>query len=369
MNTRRVLFTASTGSHIRSFHLPYLEQLRRLGWQVDVACGAPAGEITGADRVIELPFEKKMQSPKNFAAAKILRREIKNGDYSLILTHTSLAAFFTRLAVMGLRQRPTLVNMVHGYLFDDETGWLKKRVLTLAERLTRRQTDLLLTMNAWDDAFARKNALGGAVHKIPGIGVDFSGLDTASDANELRLSLGLSANDFVLIYAAEFSDRKNQKMLIEAMPELAERFKLLLPGRGERWEGCKALSKELGVEERVIMPGFVSDMPNWYRVSDAAVSASRSEGLPFNVMEALHLSLPVVASRVKGHTDLIEEGKNGLLYSFGDKRGYLDAVQRLSEDDTLLKSLSAAARDSVSDFGLSRVLPIVMEEYLRAAER
>ena len=120
---KKVLFTASTFSHILNFHLPYLAQFKRLGWQVHVACGgAPAAglpEITGADAVFSLPLQKKMLAAGNFRAARLLRQKIAAEKYALISTHTSLAAFFTRLAMPA--SRPLLLNMVHGYLFDDQT--------------------------------------------------------------------------------------------------------------------------------------------------------------------------------------------------------------------------------------------------------
>ena len=125
--TQRVLFTASTASHIRNFHLPYLRRFRELGWAVDVACAAPTGDIPEADRVIPLPFRKKITAPANFRATAILRRELRRTDYDLIVTHTALASFFTRLALPRSGPRPAVVNMVHGYLFDLQTPGLRDK--------------------------------------------------------------------------------------------------------------------------------------------------------------------------------------------------------------------------------------------------
>lgn len=361
-----VLFTASSGSHIRSFHLPYLEKFQSSGFEVHLACGAPVGDIPNVDKIIFLPFEKNMLSAKNFAAARLLRRELSSRDYSLIITHTSLAAFFTRLALWWRRSRPPLINMVHGYLFDDNTPTLKRHILSLAERICRRQTDLILTMNSWDYDFAVKKRLAHNIGAVPGVGVNFKKLDAAEKVSraEFRAVQGLCDDDFVMIYAAEFSERKNQRMLIEALSKLPPRVKLVLAGRGECLESCKALCAELGLEKRVLMPGFVNNMPQWYSICDLAVSASRSEGLPFNVMEALHFGLPLVASRVKGHSDLIREGENGVLYDYDDIAGFCAAVTSLSVDEERLQKMSAAAKSSVCDYELPRVLPLVMEKYL-----
>ena len=133
----KVLMTASTWGHIRSFHLPYFRAFRDQGWEVHAGCRdlpADPPEITGG---IELPFEKRMTSPENLRAARLLRARVREEGYDLIVTHTSLAAFFTRLAVKGLRDRPRLVNVMHGYLFDDDTPALKRRLLLRHKRLPR----------------------------------------------------------------------------------------------------------------------------------------------------------------------------------------------------------------------------------------
>lgn len=216
-----VLYTASTFSHILNFHLPYLRRFRELGWQVEVACGGPLRDIPYADGAVSLPLEKKMSSPANFQAASQLRAMVIRQQYDLIITHTSLAAFFTRWALRGLKHRPKLINVVHGYLFDDETSGLKRGLLTRAETMTAPQTDLLLTMNAWDTAGPWPTVPAPRVEEIPGMGVDLTRFRTAPDARRtMRDRLGLSEGDVALLYAAEFSGRKSQHTLLEALPGL-----------------------------------------------------------------------------------------------------------------------------------------------------
>lgn len=361
---KRVLFTASTFSHIVNFHLPYLRAFRALGWEVHVACGGSPVPLPEADRVIALPLEKKMTSPANFRAQAQLRQLMRQTRYDLITTHTSLAAFFTRRAAAGVHPRPPVVNVAHGYLFTKDTPPLKRIVLQWAERLTAGQTDLLLTMNRWDDDFARTYHLGREIACIPGIGIDFSALDAPS-SRELRATYGFAPKDFVMVYAAEFSARKNQALLIRSLCRLPERVKLLLPGRGALLESCQALAQSLGVAHRVVFPGQVSPMAPLYRIADAAVTASRSEGLPFNVMEAMYAGLPVIASSVKGHTDLLTDGLTGLLYQC--ETDFCRQIERLLAEPDFAIQLGRAAHEAVRPYALERVLPIVMNHYLAAA--
>jgi len=367
--------TASVWRHIRSFHLPYLARFRQLGWETHVGCAGIPADAPHVDAPIELPFEKRMTSPANLRAMGLMKRRIRAERYDLIITHTTLAAFFTRMALAGAFSRtadcPTrLVNVMHGYLFDDDTPALKRRVLLEAERVTAPRTDLLLVMNRWDEGAARRYRLGARIESIPGMGVDFSALDAAGDADgsRLRQALGIGKDAFVLIYAAEFSNRKCQPVLIRAMTALPENAVLALCGSGATLQACRALAEELGVANRVLFPGQVEDMPAWYRMADACVASSRSEGLPFNLMEALRAGLPVVASATKGHTDLIEDGVNGFLVPWGDDAALAERVRRLMDDGALTARLGARAARGMDRYALKSVLPAVMDLYLSALE-
>lgn len=363
---RKVLFTASTFSHILNFHLPYLRAFQEHGWTVHVACGGESKSVPYAEKSVVLPFKKQMRAPENFEAARRLRALIETEQYALVVTHTSLASFFTRYALRGLRQRPKLINMVHGYLFDGKTPLLKRELLLTAERLTAPQTDLLLTMNEYDYKLAQKYRLGGRVLHIPGVGVDFSRFDGAIPFS--RGSLGIEEDAFVLIYAAEFSARKGQELLLRAMERLPERAVLLLPGDGAKRDACRELAKQLGLEKRVIFPGHVSRMEDWYAMADAAVSVSRSEGLPFNIMEAMYAGLPVAASAVKGHTDLIDHGQNGLLFPYGDIDACAEQIQVLMDSEKLRQRLSQNAKADAEQYRLERVFPLVWEDYMSVVE-
>ena len=230
----KVLFTASTYSHVVNFHLAYLERFCREGWTVHVACGGRPVAVPYAQEVIGLPLEKRMWSAGNLRAAAQLREKMAAEGYDLVVAHTTLAAFFTRLAAKGLRARPRVANMVHGYLFDDETPGLKRGVLLAAERWTAGETDLLLAMNEWDYGTAKRYKLGGTVVQVPGVGVDFSRFEgTGPDRRrEMRKKWGVPEDAFVAVYAAEFSKRKSQEVIIRAMAQLPERMWLALAGDG-----------------------------------------------------------------------------------------------------------------------------------------
>ena len=110
----KILFTASTYSHIYHFHRPYLAQFRRMGWTVHVACGGAPMELPEAHRVVDVPFEKQMLSWRNGAALRQLSGLIAREGYDLISCHTALASCFTRLAVWGRKGKTKVACTSHG---------------------------------------------------------------------------------------------------------------------------------------------------------------------------------------------------------------------------------------------------------------
>ena len=355
---KKVLMTASSLAHISNFHLPYIKAFSDMGWEVHVAGAGPERAVPAAEKVFCVPFEKSFGSPENFRTALKLRQLMRENSYELIICHTSLAAFFTRLASLGIKGGSKLINVVHGYLFDEKTSFIKAAVLKSAEYLMARQTDLVLTMNRWDYVWATEHKAAKAVRNIPGMGIKEKSCAGAAESMEF------SADDFVLIYPAEFSGRKNQSMLIRAMRLLPNNVRLILPGTGAMFEECRALALSLGLEDRVIFPGYVSDIFSLLKRVNAAVSSSRSEGLPFNVMEAMLSGLPVIASRVKGHTDLIEHGITGYLFEYDDEKAFAAAVKELMSDRQKAVNMGAAGREKVRQFELENVQSKVMHEYI-----
>ena len=361
-----VLYAASTFGHLRSFHLPYIEALRDADRDVWCVGAGDASPMPQGVTCVELPFTKSYGSPQNVAAARRVARLMRERRFDLVLTHTSLAAFFVRLGVMMAGKRSArVINTVHGYLFDDQSSLLKRTTLLTAERMVAPVTDLVVTMNAFDEGVARRYGLGAEEPVlVAGMGVDecrFMRAD-ASGRQAARRELGLPRDCFALLCAAEFSRRKRQRQLIEAMPSLPQDVVLLLPGTGDLLDECRGLAATLGVADRVCTPGHVA-MDVWRAAADLCVSASRSEGLPFHVVEALGCGLPAVLSNVKGHVDLVRDGYNGVLYACGDTNGYVRAVRSLYNDRSRVRVMGEHACESALPYGLSRVKPLLLELY------
>lgn len=312
---KKVLFCASTLSHLMNFHLPYLKDFRDRGYEVWIAAGKGKSRfLPYAHHQVDLPLCKSFFSPQNIRAIFQTRRLMLDEGFDCVSTHTTLASAVVRAAALLLprKRRPKIYCVCHGYLFGEGDG-LKKWAYLLPEKLCAPVTDVLMVMNREDEAIAGRHRLGRREPVfLHGMGLDMSAFPALAPAEREagRRELGFGPEEKLLIYAAEFSKRKNQAALLRAFAKAAPAvpsLQLLLAGEGAALEECKALAEELGIAGRVRFLGYVTEMERLYPLCDGAVSSSRIEGLPFNIMEAMACGLPVIASRIKGHVDLLGE--------------------------------------------------------------
>ncbi len=320
---QKILYTASTMSHIRSFHEKYIAKLREDGHEVFTMA---SGE--GAD--YNIPFEKKMLSTKNVECKKMIRNIVDKENFDLIILNTSLAAFVIRSA-LDKKNRPRVVNIVHGYLFPESPKGIKEKLKTLllkmAEKSLKKKTDAILTMNDEDFRIATRNNLTkGPIIPTFGCGIPEPDFDKIS-TEPLRKKYS-KEGDFILLFVGELSGRKNQKFLIDSLPKLKETVpgaRIWLLGDGDEMDNLKQRAKKLGVSDSINFFGRKSNPTDYMMECDLYVSPSKSEGLPFNIVEALGCEKTVLASKVKGHTDILSGGA-GLLYTPGDKKDFCTKV-------------------------------------------
>jgi glycosyltransferase EpsD len=370
----RVLICASTLIHIKNFHIPYIRFFKEQGCEVHVAARGNE-KPDGADMLHDLGFTKSMLSYRNIGTAFRLCRIIKKYRYDLILTHTALGGAVGRLAVLlAGKGRTRVIHTVHGYLFWNGCSPVKKLLYKLPEFLLRCVTDCVITMNEEDEITAQKLVKRhGAVYRVPGMGVDLSRFYPASRSERLesRRKLSIADETFVAVYAAEFSKRKNQIELVRAMPDIvagAPDFLLLLCGTGNMRPAVEEEVRKLSLSSYVRFPGWCPNIEEIYRAADMSISSSISEGLPFNIMEAQLSGLPVVASDIRGHTDLITHGETGWLYEPGNSGKLASAVLEVINSPDRGRKQGLAAAEHARRFGLDRAYPENTAIYKRFLE-
>ncbi len=349
----KILYVASNMTHINNFHLGYIAALRERGHTVLVMA---RGE--GAD--FDIPFEKKLISPKNTECRRRIKKIIASEGFDAIVLNTTLAAFHVRFA-LPRKNRPRVINIVHGYLFSRDSGFIKRALLLLCEKLVAGKTDSIVVMNSEDERIAKGHRLcRGEVSSVDGIGVSVREVKTPPES--IRETYG--EGKYPLLFVGELSPRKNQTFLIKALPKIKEKIPnavLWLVGDGAERERLETLAEELQVADSVAFFGKRADACDFMRAAGLYVSAAKIEGLPFNIVEALGCGRYVVASDIKGHSDVINSTRVGLLYPLGDTDAFVKAVELAYSE----------RRDGVEEsierycyFEKSRVFPQVLQTIL-----
>jgi glycosyltransferase involved in cell wall biosynthesis len=186
---------------------------------------------------------------------------------------------------------------------------------------------------------------------------------------DVRAELGIGADDPVVLSVGFLRRPKTMDVLIDAAARIAPRFpalKVLIVGEGADRPLYEAMIERLAVAGTVQLLGLRSDVPDLLATSDVAVLSTDSEGSPLSVMEYMDAGLPVVATRVGGIPDLIDDGVEGLLVEPRDPQGLAGAIARLlSEPDEARRMGERARERRRREFDIDVMVRNLEDLYLR----
>ena len=147
----------------------------------------------------------------------------------------------------------------------------------------------------------------------------------------IRKELGIPLDAKVVLSVGEVNKNKNHKVGIEALAKLRDKNTYyVICGRGPLMEAHKELAQSLGVGDRVVLTGYRTDVADFYKMADVFLFPSFREGLPVAVMEAMASGLPVVATRIRGSSDLVQQGD---LFEPTDVDGIAKAIETLQQSN------------------------------------
>jgi glycosyltransferase involved in cell wall biosynthesis len=373
----RVLFATTIAATVRSFLLPLARHFQERGWRVDaIANGISEDQVCRPifEEVWEAAWSRNPLHPQNLMMAERIRNLTIERGYDIVHVHTPVAAFVTRLGLDSLRheQRLQVLYTAHGFHFHPMGGSIRNNVFEFLERRAANWTDFLIVMNRDDLRAAKEKKLIGLdrLRFMPGIGVDRSRYaNTSVSQNELdRLyaELGIRAATPVLLMVAEFTERKRHADAIRAFSKIVQpQAHLMLAGRGPLFEPMKGLAAELGAADRVHFLGNRDDVPVLIKASRALIVPSSQEGLPRCILESMSMGVPVIGSRIRGTTELLERNA-GLLVGVGDIDQLAQAMQLVLDDRAGAAVMGEAGLQQSEAYDLLHILRLHEELYEEA---
>jgi glycosyltransferase EpsD len=366
---KKVLFCATVDTHIRAFHVPYMRFFKNNGWEVHVAARGEL-ELPYTDKKFDVPFTRSPFSRENMVAYRNLKSIIHDNAYSIVHCHTPVGGVLARLAARRARKNGTkVIYTAHGFHFYRGASLVNWLIYYPIEKWLSRYTDCLITINHEDYDLAVKHKFHARkIEYVHGVGIDVSRFQpvTQDEKRDLRRQYGYSDELFLLFYAAELNANKNQGLLIKAVAEVRRNIpsvRLLLAGRGAHEEQYRALARDYNVDDCVDFLGYRNDIDRLLAMSDVAVASSLREGLPVNILEAMTSSLPIVATDIRGHRDLVVNGSNGFLVNPTDSVEMSAKLVELYGSADKCKELGRYSLERAQEFKLESVLERMTEVY------
>lgn len=349
-----VIASSELGGAERSF-VSLIKGLDRDRFEVWVAChsGGPMVEEyrQHASGVYVVDLLNIFNPGSVIALARLMRQLRCQIVHSRLWTADvlgGLAAAFARV--------PIRVSTVGGQYFQavEEQGFRRARKAALSR--TYRSV-----YGLFDRIVAVSRSLAEDLVHRPGFRVDpgkvaviRNGIDLPciprSSAGVHRETLGLSPTAQVVVTVANFFSIKGHRWLVEAMPRIVQRYPeamFVLAGDGNILPAIRRMVGDYGLGRYVRFVGPQLEPLELIALSDVVVVPSVSEGLPRVVLEALALGKPVVATRVGGIPEIIEDGETGLLVMPRDPESLADAILAVLSDSALAKILGENGREVV----------------------
>jgi glycosyltransferase involved in cell wall biosynthesis len=277
----------------------------------------------------------------------------------IVHTHQIGALFYAGLAARRAGV-PVVVHTEHGKHYGERrrTRWVGRLAARHAARFFCVSADIAAAAETYRIVPRRK------LHVVPN-GIDTDRFLNGADGDLVRRALRIPPDAPVIGTVGRLCDVKRHDLLIRAFRRMLARMAdahLLLVGDGP-WMGLlHELVEGLGLTDRVHFVGYQPRPAPCIRAMDVFALTSRSEGLPLVVLEAWAAGVPVVATRVGGLPELVDDERTGILVDFGDEAGLAQALGELIEDPVRARRLGEAGRQQVeSRYSLRRM----SDEYQR----
>jgi glycosyltransferase involved in cell wall biosynthesis len=347
-----------------ALHVSYLTKgLESRGYSTTLVAGRLArGEDTmayvaeelGVDVVDVGELHREISPIYDPIAARRLVQEIRRVRPHILHTHTAKAGAVGRAAALlaGSERPPIVVHTFHGHVLRGYFDPLLTKLFLETERALARHTTRLIAVGpeVRDDLVALGVAPAEKFSVIR-LGIDLESRVRADERRaELRRLFGIPEERFVVGWIGRMTAIKRVPDLLDAFKRLRDlgvEATLCLVGDGPDRIAVEEQASALGIVRDTLFVGYQRDVAAYYAFFDTLVLASANEGTPVVAIEALAAAKPVVATRVGGVPDVVEDGKDGYLVDVGDIAALTDHLARLAQDVELRRRAGEHGRDRV----------------------
>jgi glycosyltransferase involved in cell wall biosynthesis len=348
-----------------ALHVAYLTAgLRERGYDTTLVAGSLArgedsmayvADARGVEIVRIDELGREISPLRDLVATVRLARLIRRERPDILHTHTAKAGTVGRAAAVlaGRRGPPIVVHTFHGHVLRGYFGPVRTRFFRLLERWLARRTTALIAVSPQvrDDLVALGVAPAERFVVIRlGIELDERVAGERNGRAESRRYLGIEPERFAVGWIGRMTAVKRTDDILVAFKRLRDEgvdAVLCLVGDGPDRPHLERRAHELGVIRDTLFLGYQEDVAPFYAAFDALVLPSSNEGTPVSAIEALAAGRPVVATRVGGVPDVVQEAADGFLVEPGATDELADRLAELARDPELRERMGRAGRERV----------------------
>ncbi|WP_169764364.1 glycosyltransferase [Campylobacter mucosalis] len=284
-----------------------------------------------------------------------LNKFIKENDIKIVHSHGKGAGIYARLLKI-INWHLKIVHTLHG-VHVEQYGFLKRNLYITIEKLLSLFTDKFINVSSGEQQlclnygiFAKKKSC-----------VIYNGIRQVIFDKYAKSSLNLTGKK-VIATISRFDYQKNMDLAYEIAKCFKDNTQLVFLWIGDGGDRARLKAWAERDKVNIVFTGFTNKIPMYLSASDIYLSTSRWEGLPYALIEAQSLGLPIVATNVVGNNEVVQDKQDGFL--FDDLREACKHIDLLLHDETTYENFSAAAKlNFKSKFDIKIMIDKIEEIY------
>jgi glycosyltransferase involved in cell wall biosynthesis len=329
------------------------EQLR-LGMEPIIAS---IGELTCGEKELEKEARRRglnvkifrMRPGPNFKGAYKIVRFARSEGIDVLHSHGYKGNILFGLMPKRIRRIPMIATL-HGWTWTG--GWDKLKFYEWLDRLSLRFIDTVVVV-----AETMKNRIGEKKSHVVNNGIPCWENGSSTHLSTTQTSIdSIVANfcreGFVIGAIGRLSSEKGYNILLEAVSELVKtkpEIRLVILGEGEQRSVLEEQISKLGIADRVLLPGYIANAGGYISLFQVFVLSSLTEGLPIVVLEAMQAKVPIVATRVGGVPEILDNGKAGILVAPNNCDSLVQGLSQAIDNQEMVNQQIKAAMQRVYD--------------------
>jgi glycosyltransferase involved in cell wall biosynthesis len=322
-----------------------IKNINRDIFDVSVICLRRTGQWAAEIEKLGIKIELVGSLPKlEFLSILKIRKILRKEKPDIIHTHLFGADVYGGLAALSLGIK-NIISTEHNLNYNE--GFIKKNLKSF---VVNKFSKIVAVSEAVKDYSAE-------TYKIEKdkISVFHNGIHFENYYKEIKIK---DQKEIILGSAGRLTTQKGFEKLILAMRYVEnENIKLKIAGDGKLKYDLRHLIKKYKLEDRAVLVGPQKNIQKFYSEIDIYIQSSKWEGLGISILEAGAVGLPVIASRVDGIKEIINDGETGFLYEYDDERALAEKIVVLSKNINERKRLAENLQKKVAEeFSIFRMI-------------